>query len=209
MKITCCALKAEVLEPNLFLETLSHKFRKKILHRLYVISLSRAITKKELAEQLGVKYDKLVYQLNKHLSEFWKVAYDKKKRGVREEYILANDVNTLYYLIGSNLTVLVMDPLANLFGMLSTVGTRCEMCGKEQSKKCFKITFKSIYNSNKELRKFRSFLELNQRKLPGTPVDYLLFCSASRALEGKKCIVRIPLENCNYLMQHYRKSSSL
>ena len=195
-----CLLHARYLDPEIFLRIVNHPLRKKILHMLSLLTLEKPIAKKELAGVLGIPYTRLLFQLNKQLNGFWKIERERKKRGAHEELIAPVERNSVYVMLGSDATLYVLDPLANIFGKLSQ-GTRCRECSSDQLKKCLAVIDAHIcFGFSPEDRKRQEKLLLaNGRSPPFTPMDYILACAALRSLEGRPCAVRIADEDCQFM----------
>ncbi len=79
---------------------------------------------RRLAQRLGLDYDPVNYQLNRHLKEFWVVTTRKKMRGAYLEYIAPRYPNTIFINPGTGGVLLIIDPMASLFGPLSGTGSR-------------------------------------------------------------------------------------
>ncbi len=190
----CCVKDKEIigefLEPATYLKIINHPLRKRILNKLFETTTEVPVRKKDLANDLNIAYTKLLYQLNEHLSGFWEVAKEQKVRGAREELISPINHNRIYCTLSGDATIDIIDPLANIFGRLSIVGTRCDVCNLTQQKKCIKRMMEqgcAYKYFNPEEKK--DILVSNNRKTPYTPVDYMLLCTITSVLNGKKCVV--------------------
>ena len=180
----------EFLEPAMYLKIINHPLRKHILNKLFQATTGGPVRKKYLAKELGIAYPRLVYQLNEHLNSFWEVVREEKIRGAREELISPVNHNTIYCTLSGDATIHIVDPLANLFGRLNIVGTRCDRCDLTQQQKCIKRMMEQGCADNyfkPEERK--DILVANNRKTPYTPVDYMLLCTITSILDVKKCVV--------------------
>lgn len=183
-------ISGEFLDPDIYLKIVNHPLRKRILHRLFERGIEGPVRKKDLARDLNVDYHRLLYQLNEHLKEFWTVKKERKIRGAREELIMPINSNMIYCNLGRDAVINIIDPLANVFGRLNIVGTRCDSCGAEQQKKCVDRVVKQGCAVNYlKLVKKRDILVANNRKKPYTPVDYILVCTITCVLDGEKCII--------------------
>lgn len=87
--------------------------RRSILRSLYVMALDRPVSKQELADKVKIGYHQL--------SEFWKVEEERKVRGTRLELIAPTFPSTIFITLGWDGKIIVVDPLANLFGPLARV----------------------------------------------------------------------------------------
>lgn len=183
-------LSGEFLDLHISLKIANHLLRKRILHRLYELGIDGPITKKDLARDLNENYHRVLYQLNEHLRQFWTVTEERKVRGAREELIVPANPNTIYCNIGSDTVMNIIDPLANIFGRLNIVGTRCDNCSVEQQKQCMsRIVEQGCAVDYLKPGKKRDILAANYRKKPYTPVDHILVCTISHILDGEKCTI--------------------
>lgn len=196
-----CEICGQFLNPQLFLKILGHKVRQNILHKLHLLTLKGPVTKKELADAVGIDYYQLIYQLNHQLKGFWKVRYEVKKRGARVEYIAPPESNPIYILLGSNTTIYVMDPLANIFGKLREVGTRCQCCSEHQIRGCLDtiINQPCFAFAAKDRERLNTLLKINGREKHLTPIDLVIACTVLRAFEGKGCVVELGRSGCVFL----------
>ncbi len=184
-------IEGEILDPGVYFKVINHELRKQILHKLFRMTLKGPIQKKELAKALNIGYHRLLYQLNEHLREFWKVEKERKIRGAREEWISPSSPHAIYCNLGHDAAINMIDPLANLFGRLSKVGTRCDECPREQQNSCMESIREqkcAIEYLKSEGDRNNIFLA-NNRTEPYTPVDYVLICTLTRAMDGDKCIL--------------------
>jgi len=186
-------LKGEIIDPGLFLKVINHDLRKQILHELFILSMEEPITKSQIAEKLGLGYHKMLYQLTNHLNYFWKVDYEKKVRGAREEYISPVWMNSIYCILGADAAVHIIDPLANIYGKLSDVGTRCDNCDPDQVKKCWEKVKDEpcIPQTDEVLKKKQIILMVNDRFSDPTPVDQFLICTLIKSLENEPCEINL------------------
>ncbi len=186
-------LRGSLIDPATYMKVVAHPLRRKLLSRLAEASADGPVTKKQLAELLGVEYESVNYQLNRHLSDFWKVRELVKVRGAYQEYIAAEPPNAIYVNLGSGGTFHIIDPLAGLFGKLGEVGTRCDRCARPalerqqclegaMAQECFAI-------DEKERSRMEALLEQNGRHGPLTPVDHMLSCAVIKGMENKQCVL--------------------
>jgi len=201
MKERVCRIYGHYLDPKTCLKIINHDLRKRILHKLFVLTLDKPTTKEELAKALDIDYSKLLYQLNAHLKGFWEVKREEKRRGAREEFIAPPETNILFIMLGADSTVYILDPLANLFGKIREVGTRCDRCSNTQIYRCWEqIRGSKCFDfSREEVIKQRKLLEINSRSAPFTPMDWIIACTALRCLEGEGCVVEIAEDTCMFI----------
>jgi len=138
MRTPTCDCKIEIgyADPETYASVVNHKLRKEILKTLYQMSVNGPVSKQQIADRLGIGYHQLIYQLNNQLRGFWVIREEKKVRGTRMELIEPAKPHTVFMTFGSDDTIFVVDPIANLFGPLSRVGTRCDVCTEEDAMKC-------------------------------------------------------------------------
>jgi len=186
-------LLGEIVDPEVYLSVVNHDLRKDILHSLFILSMTGPITKIQIAESLDIGYHKMLYQLARHLNSFWKVDHDRKVRGAREEFISPHNYNTVYCLMGSDATIHILDPLANVFGKISEVGVRCDDCPKKKVDVCReKILNEPCFKQTPEIFKKKTIiLETNNRNKPYTPIDHFLVCTIIKSLENEPCQLNI------------------
>jgi len=196
-----CSIHGVTMDPQAYLKVINHNLRKRILNRLFVLTMDGPISKKQLADSLGIGYHELLYQLNEHLRDFWEVKYEKRIRGAHEEFIAPPYTNLIYVNIGTDATIHVLDPLANLFGTLRKVGTRCDQCSKRQIGRCIAyLRRQGCYPTDEEEEvKQREVLSANYRSDPLTPVDFILVCTALRTLERETCVVKPTEGKCPFI----------
>ena len=158
------------------------------------------MTKQELADSLGIKYQQLVYQLMNHLKEFWVVTGEEKVRGTRMEYIAPANPHGIYICIGKNRKMYIVDPIAELYGPLSEVGIRCDSCSVEEYQHCVNslidkgIVPKDLNDADLET------LSLNKRK-EARPLDRGLVEALKGLAAGDNCTLTIPCERCSYMQK--------
>lgn len=194
-------IRGIIINPQSLMAVISHPLRKRVLNGLFKMALEKPITKKELAASLGIQYEKVNYQLNEHLSEFWRVVKKQKVRGAYREYIAPKNEHAVYVNLGSRKTLFVIDPFANLIGKLSDVGTRCDRCTPNYRKWCLEeISKQSCCRRGKsDLSKWDMLLRDNGRKPPFTPIDYLLVCTLATILDREECPLELGSCKCHRL----------
>ena len=143
----------------------------------------------------------MLYQLTNHLNHFWKVDYEKKVRGAREEYISPKWLNTVYCLIGGDAAIHIIDPLANIYGKLSKVGVRCDNCPEEQIKECLASASSDpcMPQTEEVVKKREIILMVNERPSPYKPLDLFLICTLIKSLENEPCTIDL---DCRHYLKH-------
>ena len=187
------------LDPSTYISLEDHEMRQNILTTLFKAAYNgKEMTKQELADILEVKYQQLVYQLNNHLADFWKVVREEKVRGTRMEYIMPTEQNGIYIAMGKDRKIYVVDPIAEIYGPLEKVGCRCDMCSPEESEYCVKSLIEKkvvpadLSDAEKET------LNMNNRKQL-KPLDRGIIKALSGIAAGDKCVLTIPCERCTFL----------
>jgi hypothetical protein len=199
-----CRIEISYIDPETYTAIVNHDLRKAILRNLYAMCLDRPVTKQELADKVGLGYHQLVYQLGHQLDEFWKVVDEKKVRGTRLEYIAPTFPSSIFITLGKDGRVFEVDPLANLFGPLSKVGTRCDGCSKSAYEKCLKHVKTGCCFSSEPTKEEKVILATNGRGQPLRPVDLAILCSLKGVTTGQKCSVSIPCESCPFMRRAIR-----
>ncbi len=183
-------ISGEFLDLHISLKIVNHPLRKRILHRLFEKGIEGPVSKKDLARDLNEDYHRLLYQLNEHLRQFWVIKEERKVRGAREELIMPANPNAIYCNIGSDTVINIIDPLANIFGRLNIVGTRCDSCGTGRQKKCVdRVVEQGCAVDYLKPGRKGDILAANDRKRPYTPVDHILVCTITGVLDGEKCTI--------------------
>ncbi len=194
-----CKIEIVRLDPNVYTSLDNHEVRKKILIALFEKGTQRPLSEQELADQVGLGYHQLIYQLNNRLRDFWTVREEKKIRGTRMELIEPADPHAVFIALGRDGKIFIVDPLAKLFGPLSKVGTRCDGCSQPVAQKCVEYVLKSCSCISSPMDQGVSILKSNQRKKPFKPVDLGVMCSLKGLASGEKCVVSIPCEGRDFL----------
>ncbi|MFA7342298.1 MAG: hypothetical protein WCY65_03925 [Candidatus Methanomethylophilaceae archaeon] len=196
-----CRMDIIILDPHTYASLESHKLRQDILARLFQDGYGNALTKQALADMLGIKYQQLVYQLNDHLPEFWDVKSDEKVRGARREFIGPRNQHAVYIALGKDGRIFVVDPLAGLFGPLSEVGLRCDLCRPEEAAHCMhSLHEKSVIPTDMEPAE-ESTLTRNGRRAPFRPLDLGVIETLRGLAKGENCALVIPCERCTFLQR--------
>ena len=200
MEIVC-------LDPDTYMSIYGHELRQRILTKLFRMTKERPVSKQELADSLGVKYQQLSYQLNDHLKGLWKVAKEEKVRGARMEFIVPSNPDAVYIAIGKDRRIYAIDPLAELFGPLSDVGLRCDLCSREDNDVCLSslidkgIIPKKISDAEEET------LKLNGRSMAG-PLDIGIIQTLKGLAAGDQCVLTIPCDRCTFMRRRKDNMSS-
>ena len=194
-----CRIEIAHIDPVVFTSIVNHDMRKEILNKLYRMALDGPVSKQALAERMGINYHQLVYQLNNHLREFWTVLEEKKVRGTRMELIGPSSPYAIFIALGKERTLHVFDPLANLYGALAKVGTRCDTCSQKETTRCMSFVNSGCTCVSKPTDEELAILHSNNRKAPLRPVDTAILCALKGISSGQKCTVNIPCEGCAFL----------
>ncbi|MEM3059084.1 MAG: hypothetical protein QXN93_03245 [Methanomassiliicoccales archaeon] len=193
-----CVIEVMYIDPDAYVNVVNHNLRKEIVKALYRKTLHSPISKKELADAIGIDYHQLVYQLNNQLNEFWKVAHEKKVRGTRIEFIEPLSKNAIFITLGKENTIHLIDPLAGLFGSLKKVGVRCDSCSEEEVGNCLEHLKKASLTFQ-ITQPEKSVLATNQRLPPLKPLDYAIIRSLRGISKGEKSVITIPCERCSFI----------
>lgn len=199
-----CRIEISYIDPDVYTSIVNHEMRRSILRNLYAMALDRPVTKAELADRTGIGYHQLVYQLTHQLRDFWTVVDEKKVRGTRQEYLSPSAPGTIFISIGRDGKVFVVDPLADLFGPLSKVGTRCDGCSQEEMERCLSYVRKGCCFSADPTPDEKATLLANGREGNIRPVDLAILCSMKGVASGKACAVSIPCDHCPFMRRAIR-----
>jgi len=194
-----CRIEIAYIDPQTYSSIVNHPARKEILRSLYRLSLHGPVSKQTLAENIGLGYHQLVYQLNHHLKDFWKVVEERKVRGTRMELISPANPYTIFIALGKEQAIFIFDPLASLFGPLSKVGTRCDVCTSTEAAKCMKYVETGCACSKSPSSAEKAVLRANNREAPFKPLDSAIMCALKGIPSGQTCVVEIPCEGCALL----------
>jgi hypothetical protein len=194
-----CRMEIAYIDPETYSGIVNHKMRKDILRSLYRMALNGPVSKQELADELELNYHQLVYQLTNHLREFWTVVEEQKKRGTRMELIAPSKPHVIFISLGREQRIYVFDPLANLFGPLSKVGVRCDICSDAEAQKCLKFVNTGCSCGSASTTAERAILAANGRKVNQRPVDTAIICALRGIPVGQSCVIDIPCNTCAFL----------
>lgn len=194
-----CRMEILYMDPDTYTSIATHETRQAILTKLFEEAYNgREMTKQDLADSLGLKYQQLVYQLMNHLREFWKVTREKKVRGTRMEYIAPADLHGIYICVGKDRKLYIVDPIAKLYGPLNEVGVRCDSCSDEEYRHCVNSLIEKGIVPEKLGPSDKETLKLNGRT-EARPLDRGLIEALKGLAEGNKCTLTIPCERCSYM----------
>lgn len=196
-----CKMEILYMDPDTYTSIATHEMRQQILTKLFKEAYDgHPMTKQELADSLGIKYQQLVYQLTNHLRDFWSVAYEEKVRGTRMEYIQPADPHGIYICIGKDRKMYIVDPIAELYGPLSEVGVRCDSCSVDEAQHCINsLTEKKIIPKELSISE-RETLSSNKRS-GMRPLDRGLIEALKGLAAGDKCTLTIPCERCSFMQK--------
>jgi hypothetical protein len=193
-----CRIEIQYIDPEVYTSIVNHPLRKDILRSLYVMCNTEPITKQHLADHLNVGYHQLVYQLNNHLHDFWQVVEEQKVRGTRMELIGPAYPDTIFITLGKDNAIFIVDPMANLFGPLYKVGTRCDQCSPGEARRCVESTTNQGCCKNGLTETEQAILIANSRKMPMRTVEQAIICSLRGIPEGNMCSIEIPCDGCAF-----------
>ena len=194
-----CKIEIGYINPETYASVVNHRLRKEILKTLYRMSVNGPISKQQIADRLGVNYHQLIYQLNNQLKEFWMVREEKKVRGTRMELIKPAKPHTVFITFGSNDTIFLVDPMANLFGPLSRVGIRCDVCTEEDARKCVEHVNSACSCAPVPSEAEKRIMLSNGRRPPFRVIDHAIICAIEGLPKGEKCKVEIPCGSCPFI----------
>ena len=193
-----CRIEMRYIDPESYASIVNHDVRKGILKTLYRMAVNRPVSKQEIAEKMDLGYHQLAYQLNNQLKEFWTVKEERKVRGTRMELIAPAKPHTVFMTLGKNNSVFIVDPMANLFGPLSRVGTRCDACTKETAMKCIEHVRTRCGCAPSLSEAEKVMLRSNGRRPPYRVIDHAVICAIEGLSKGVECTVEIPGVNCAF-----------
>ena|GEM_PF-216376 len=192
MKIIC-------LDPGTYVSVHDHEMRQRILTTLFRMTRAHGpVTKQDIADRLGIKYQQLFYQLNDHLSSFWKVEREEKVRGARTEFIVPKEPDAVYIAIGNDRKIFVIDPLAELYGPVSDVGLRCDLCSDNDSGECMNSLVKKNVIPCKVSEAEEETLMMNNRT-GSRPLDIGMISALKGLAVGEQCVLTIPCDRCTFM----------
>ena len=187
------------LDPEAYISIRDHEMRQRILTMLFRMSGAYGpVSKQDLADRLGIKYQQLSYQMSGHLSSFWKVAKEERVRGARMEFMVPADPDAVYISVGKDRQINIIDPPAELFGPLSDVGLRCDSCSADDRKGCMmSLTEKGIIPAELSEAEEET-LKMNNRRV-ASPLDAGIIQSLKGLAAGEQCVLTIPCDRCTFM----------
>ena len=198
-----CRIEMAYIDPETYTSLVNHGLRKRILTKLYRSTRDSPISKQELANSLGLDYHQLGYQLNHHMKDFWTVKEEQKVRGTRMELIEATFPYAVFITIGRDNGIFLVDPLADLYGPVTKVGTRCDQCSKEEAERCMEFA-QSRFDSQSLTESEKGVLASNERRMPYRPMELALLAAIKGIPAGERCVIEIPCQTCAFLRRTMR-----
>ena len=197
--MTCCRMNLVYMDPDVYTAVANHKGRQSILTCLFRSTYNSApVTKQQLADAVGMKYQQLVYQLNHQIRDFWTVVREEKVRGTRTEYIAPSDPDAVYMCVGKDRRIYIADPIAGLYGPLDEVGARCDSCSVTEAEFCVQsLIGKGIIPRELTVSE-RETLSMNRRS-GLRPLDRGFIEAMKGMASGDGCVLTIPCERCTFL----------
>ena len=199
-----CRIEISYIDPETYASIVNHDLRKSILRNLYAITMNGPVSKQELADRLGMGYHQLSYQLTHQLSEFWKVEEERKVRGTRLELIQPSSPSSVFITLGRDGRIFIVDPLANLFGPLSTEGTRCDSCSPQEAERCLGHVEEGCCFTGLPSVEEKAVLKNNGRNEPLRAMDVAIICALRGVSTANRCIVSIPCDSCPFMRRAIR-----
>ncbi|MBR7124585.1 MAG: hypothetical protein IKC93_06980 [Candidatus Methanomethylophilaceae archaeon] len=196
-----CKMELVYMDPVTYTAISTHELRQTILTKLYKEAYNgNSLTKQELADSLGIKYQQLVYQLMNHVKDFWTVVKEEKVRGTRMEYIAPANPNAIHICIGKDRRIFIVDPIAELYGPLDEVGARCDMCSVDEAEYCVKSLIEKNIVPKDLTQSERETLSINKRS-GLRPLDRGFIEALKGIACGDNCILTIPCERCTFMQR--------
>ena len=199
--MTGCKIELIYMDPDTYTAISTHELRQTILNKLYMEAYNgRSLTKQELADMLGIKYQQLVYQLTNHLKDFWTVQKEEKVRGTRMAYIAPANPNAVHMCIGKDRRIYIIDPIAELYGPIDAVGTRCDKCSVEEAEYCVESLIEKKIIPKELTTSERETLSMNKRS-GLRPLDRGFIEALKGMAAGDNCVLTIPCERCTFMQR--------
>ena len=120
-------------------------------------------------------------------------------RGTRMELIGPAYPYDIFIALGRDNAIYLVDPIANIFGPLRKVGTRCDSCSPTEAKRCVEYAVHRACCAATPREKEISLLLANGRKAPFRTVDHAIICALRGIPEGSTCSLEIPCDNCAFM----------
>lgn len=196
-----CKMELVYMDPVTYTAVSTHAMRQQILTRLYREAYNgHCMTKQELADSLGIRYQQLVYQLMNHLNDFWTVVREEKVRGTRMEYIAPANPNAIHLCIGKDRRIYIVDPIAELYGPLDEVGARCDSCSVDEAEYCVQSLIEKGIVPRDLTPSERETLSMNKRS-GLRPLDRGFIEALKGIAAGDSCVLTIPCERCTFMLR--------
>jgi len=199
-----CRIEISYIDPETYTAIVNHDLRKSILRALYAMALDGPVSKQQLADRVGVGYHQLSYQLIHQLKDFWTVGEERKVRGTRLELIQPASPSSIFITLGHDGRLFVVDPLANLFGPLAKVGTRCDGCSPREAARCLGHVQEGCCFTGPPSAEEREVLRRNGRENEPRALDLAIVCALRGIAAGRKCVVSIPCDSCPFMRRAIR-----
>ena len=197
--MACCRMELTYMDPDVYTAVSTHTVRQSILNALFRMTYNSApVTKQQLADEVGIGYQQLVYQLNNQIRDFWKVVKEEKIRGTRMEYIAPVNQDAVYMCIGKDRRIYVVDPIAELYGPLDEVGARCDFCSVKEAEFCVQSLIEKHVIPKELTVSERETLSMNRRS-GLRPLDRGFIEALKGIASGDGCVLTIPCERCTFL----------
>ena len=196
-----CKIELIYMDPDTYTSISTHEMRQTILNKLYMESYNgNCMTKQELADSLGIKYQQLVYQLTNHLRDFWTVVREEKVRGTRMEYIAPANPHAVHLCVGKDRRIYIIDPIAELYGPIDEVGTRCDKCSVDEAEYCVQSLIEKGIIPKELTPSERETLSMNKRS-GLRPLDRGFIQALKSITDGSNCTLTIPCERCTFMQR--------
>lgn len=199
-----CRIEISYIDPEAYASIVNHDLRKNILRTLYAMTVDGPVSKQELADRLGIGYHQLSYQLTNQLSDFWTVGEERKVRGTRLELIRPSSPSSVFITLGRDGKIFIVDPLANLFGPLSTEGTRCDGCSPKEAARCLRHVEEGCCFTGHPSEEEKAVLRSNGRVEPLKAMDVAIICALRGVSTANRCVVSIPCDSCPFMRRAIR-----
>ncbi|HUV25715.1 MAG TPA: hypothetical protein VMW26_09830 [Methanomassiliicoccales archaeon] len=194
-----CRIEISYIDPETYTSLVNHDLRKQILKTLYGLTFYGPISKQQLADNIGLGYHQLVYQLNNHLADFWCVAEEQKVRGTRKELIKPANRHAVYITLGREKGIHMVDPIANLFGPLCEVGIRCDSCSRDEADNCLRFLAENPQFDFEVEEADSALLEANGIRPPFRPLDLAILAALRGIASDQRFLLSIPCASCAFL----------
>jgi hypothetical protein len=120
-------------------------------------------------------------------------------RGTRMELLGPAYPDTIFISLGRDNSIFMIDPIANIFGPLYKVGTRCDLCSPAEARRCTSLVGQSATLGQDPKETEMAILMSNSRKIPFRVIDLAVIGALRRMPEGDTCVVEIPCDSCPFM----------